>query len=134
MGTEIPRRIRLDLNTAAELAIHNAIQEVEKVGADVRLTNSVIHLSIAKDLLSDFIDGVETPERMNEKDLIIQGLEEGAMSWKYEYDNCRALLKALVQLKEIKDKDGKTEFYLKNQPIVWDNAKKFLENYQHESW
>ena len=73
-----------------------------------------------------------TPE-INEDELIIAGLEEGSMSWKYEYDNCRALLKVLVQLKEIKDKDGKTDFYLKNQPIVWDNAKKFLESYQHES-
>lgn len=51
-----PRRIRLDLNEAAELAIHNAIVEVEKLPADVRLTQAVIKLSEAKSLVSDFID------------------------------------------------------------------------------
>jgi hypothetical protein len=133
MNTEIPRRIRLDLNTPAELSIHNAMQEVEKIGADVKLTNAVIYLSMAKDLVSDFIDGSETPERMDEKDLIIQGLEEGSMNWKSEYDNCRAILQQLVQLKEIKDSAGKTEDYLKRQPLVWNAAKEFLKVYQHEN-
>mgnify|MGYP001595300047 CR=1 FL=1 len=53
---ETPRRIRLDLNNAAELAIHNAIQEVEKLGADVRLTNAVIKLQQAKDDVSNYVD------------------------------------------------------------------------------
>lgn len=53
---EIPRRIRLDLNEPAELAIHNAMQEVEKIGADVRLTNAIIKLQEAKNLVADFID------------------------------------------------------------------------------
>lgn len=53
---EIPRRIQLDKMIPAELAIHNAIQEVEKIGADVRLTNAVIKLQEAKDLISDFTD------------------------------------------------------------------------------
>ena len=39
-----------------ELAIHNAIQEVEKVGADIKLTDAIILLIKAKDLVSDFID------------------------------------------------------------------------------
>jgi hypothetical protein len=54
-----PRRIRLDLNVPAELAIYNAIQEVEKLAPDVRLTNAVIKLAEAKELVADFIDGVE---------------------------------------------------------------------------
>jgi len=53
---EIPRRIRLDLNNAAELAIHNAIQEVEKLGADIRLTNAVIKLQQAKEDVSNYVD------------------------------------------------------------------------------
>jgi len=53
---EIPRRNRLDLNTPAELAIHNAMQEVEKIGADVKLTEAITLLSKAKDLVADFID------------------------------------------------------------------------------
>jgi len=53
---DFPRRNRLDLNTKAELAIYEAIQEVEKVGADVRLTEIVILLGKAKGLLADFVD------------------------------------------------------------------------------
>lgn len=53
---EIPRRVRLDLNTPAELAIYNAMIEVEKMPADVRLTNAVIKLSEAKNLVADFVD------------------------------------------------------------------------------
>ena len=53
---EIPRRNRLDLNTPTELAIYNAIQEVEKLPADVKLTEAVTLLAKAKDLVSDFVD------------------------------------------------------------------------------
>ena len=52
------RRNRLDLLTPAELAIYNAIQEVEKIGADVRLTRAVIALSDAKKLVADYIDNI----------------------------------------------------------------------------
>ena len=58
---EIPRRIRLDLNTPAELAIYNAMQEVEKAGADVRLTDAVILLDKARNKVSDFVDGINEP-------------------------------------------------------------------------
>lgn len=53
---EIPRRNRLDLNTPAELAIHNAMQEVEKLAADTRLTDAINLLQQAKDKVSDFVD------------------------------------------------------------------------------
>lgn len=52
----IPRRIDILRNTHAELAIRNAINEVEKVGADIKLTQSVILLSEALNKLSDYID------------------------------------------------------------------------------
>jgi hypothetical protein len=55
------RRVRLDLNTPAELAIFKAMQEVEKAGADVRLTEATMLLAKAKDCVADFIDGVEHP-------------------------------------------------------------------------
>lgn len=51
-----PRRSRLDLCEAAEKIIYDAIQEVEKLGADERLTNAVVKLSEAKELVSDYID------------------------------------------------------------------------------
>lgn len=35
------------------------MQEVEKVGADTRLTNAVVHLSTAKEFVADFIDGIQ---------------------------------------------------------------------------
>ena len=53
---DFPRRNRIDLNTKAELAVSNAIKEVEEVGADVSLTNAVIKLMEAKTLLSNYID------------------------------------------------------------------------------
>lgn len=57
-GLSSPRRNRVDLFTPAEKAIYDAVQEVEKAGADVRLTHAVIKLSEARDLVADFVDGV----------------------------------------------------------------------------
>lgn len=54
--TGFPRRNQLQLNTAAEMAIRNAISAVESVGAHPLLTDSVILLGEAKEKLSDFID------------------------------------------------------------------------------
>lgn len=56
---EFPRRSRLDLMVPAEKAIHDAMQEVEKAGADTRLTNAVVKLAEAKDWVADYIDGVQ---------------------------------------------------------------------------
>jgi len=56
MENTIPRRCRLDLMTPAELAIRNAILEIEKLGCDTKLTDIVFMLDKAKDLTSDFID------------------------------------------------------------------------------
>jgi hypothetical protein len=55
-ANDIPRRIVLDLNVPAEMSIRNAINEVEKIGADTQLTNAVILLTKAMNLVSDFID------------------------------------------------------------------------------
>lgn len=56
MTHEFPRRMRLDLNTPAELAIYKAMQEVEKAGADVRLTNAINLLDKARNLVADYVD------------------------------------------------------------------------------
>jgi len=56
ISTEIPRRNRLDLNTPAEKAIYEAIQEVEELGADVKLTEAVTLLVKAKDMVADYVD------------------------------------------------------------------------------
>lgn len=56
MNNNTPRRARLDLCTPAETAIYNAILEVEKTGADVRLTDAVAKLVEARTLVSNYID------------------------------------------------------------------------------
>ena len=61
---EIPRRSQLQLMTPAEKAIYNAIQEVEKVGADQKLPDVVVMLGKAKELLSDFIDSKPKLDRV----------------------------------------------------------------------
>ena len=53
---EISRRHRADLWTPAETAIYNAMQEIEKAGADIRLTHAQIKLTEAKNLVADYVD------------------------------------------------------------------------------
>lgn len=57
---ETKRRHRSDLWQPSETAIQNALWEVEKIGADEKLTEAVILLSKAKELVSDFIDAQST--------------------------------------------------------------------------
>lgn len=56
--SEIPRRCRIDLMTPAELAIRNAVDVVEGMGCDVRLTDAIVLLSQARDKVADFVDKV----------------------------------------------------------------------------
>lgn len=56
MNKKLKRGHRLDLNTCAEMAVRNAITEVEKLGADERLTDIIIMLSDALRMLGDYID------------------------------------------------------------------------------
>jgi hypothetical protein len=53
------RRHRLDLMDASERAIQHAMGEIEKIGADTRLTEAQTLLQKAKDLVSDFLDDQE---------------------------------------------------------------------------
>lgn len=53
---EIPRRNRIDLYTPAEKAIYDAKLEVEKLPADPRLTDALLYLQLAQNLISDFVD------------------------------------------------------------------------------
>lgn len=55
----VPRRFRMDKMVAAELAIMEAMQAVELMPADVRLTDAVVLLGRAKDRVADFVDGVD---------------------------------------------------------------------------
>lgn len=51
-----PRRNRLDKMAGAEIAIYNAMIEVEKLPPDLGLTDAIIKLGQAKELVADFID------------------------------------------------------------------------------
>ena len=55
-NNKIPRRIRIDLLTPAEVAIREAIIAVENAGADVRLTEAIGLLTDAKNKVADYVD------------------------------------------------------------------------------
>jgi hypothetical protein len=55
----IPRRNRLDLLYSAEKHILDSVSEVEKLPADVRLTDAVILLQQAREKVADFIESEE---------------------------------------------------------------------------
>jgi hypothetical protein len=83
--------------------------------------------------LAELKNLTDLKKQIQEKDSIIYGLEEGCESWKAEYDNCRAILSELVEVKKIKDDKGETIEYLTRQPEAWKAAKEFLMNYQHQT-
>lgn len=53
---EIPRRNQMLSWVPAEKIIHEAVQEVEKMGADPLLTDAVVLLSQAKSKVADYVD------------------------------------------------------------------------------
>jgi hypothetical protein len=55
-GNPIPRRAFLNRNTPAELAIRNAVQSVEEIGAHPLLTDAVLLLQQAFNKVADYID------------------------------------------------------------------------------
>ena len=59
MSYEIPRRIQLEKFTPAELAIYKAVEAVEALPPDVRLTEAVNLLQKARDRVADYVDGVD---------------------------------------------------------------------------
>ena len=62
----IPRRIQLDQCIPAELYIFKAMEEVEKLGAGVKLTEAIIKLQEAKELISDYIDNTKVNIEMSD--------------------------------------------------------------------
>lgn len=61
---EVPRRHRMDQWTEAELAIYGAMQEVEKMGASLQLTDAVVLLGAAKDAVADHVEGIQNVRRV----------------------------------------------------------------------
>lgn len=54
------RRSRVDLMTAAELAIREAVRVVEAMDADERLTEAVVRLGRAQSHVADYVDGIHS--------------------------------------------------------------------------
>lgn len=52
----IPRRAQIDHMTTAEKSIRKAVEEVELMGANPKLTEAVVHLSKAFELIADYTD------------------------------------------------------------------------------
>ncbi len=53
---DFPRRNQLDKCVSAELAIYKAMEEVEKIGGDLKLTDAIIKLNEALNLVADFVE------------------------------------------------------------------------------
>ena len=53
---KFPRRSCIFLLTPAEKAVFDAVNAVENVGADVRLTDAVVLLQQAREKLADYFD------------------------------------------------------------------------------
>jgi hypothetical protein len=53
---KFPRRSCVYLLMPAEKAVYDAVQAVENVGADVRLTDAVVLLQLAREKLADYFD------------------------------------------------------------------------------
>jgi hypothetical protein len=62
----VPRRNRLDRCTPAELAIYAAMDAVEALPADVRLTEAVALLRQARERVADFVDGIAPSRKLKE--------------------------------------------------------------------
>ena len=73
MSNEIPRRSRLDHNTDAELAIRAAVDAVERIGADVRLTDAVVLLQEAREAVADYVDGVNQRRSVMLRTVLVMG-------------------------------------------------------------
>ena len=65
VSKEIPRRCRVDRWCEAELAISRAVDEVEKMPADLRLTDAVLLLGDARGKVADFVDQIPKVEMDN---------------------------------------------------------------------
>lgn len=55
----IPRRNQMQQWCESERKIYEAMQAVEAMAADVRLTDAVVLLGAARDRVADFVDGIE---------------------------------------------------------------------------
>jgi|ERR1035437_2723277 hypothetical protein len=96
---DFPRRNQLDKCTPAELAIYNAIVEVEKMSCpdkhSLMLTEAIRTLQEAKHIVSDIVDDVQRPIRPEQ-----------------EYPNKTPLDRIIDELDSLNEKRKKLEDFL----------------------
>lgn len=63
MPNEVPRRARIDKCIPAELAICDAMLAVEALPLDVRLTEAMVALHKARNLVADWVDAALAEKR-----------------------------------------------------------------------
>lgn len=97
---EVTRRNRLDLCTPAEKAIYEATYEIEKIGADVRLTEAQNLLDKARNLIADYIDNVPAPAAPDKGEELLQKSDKITEDAKAKLD---------VKLQQIIDRDYSVE-------------------------
>lgn len=78
---------------------------------------------------------------VNEKDMIIYGIEEGAAEWKREASDWKHkfriladALTELVNVKELKEGSGETLEYLARKPKAWVTAKLLVEEIKKSTY
>jgi hypothetical protein len=59
LTNNLSRRSQLFANSSEELQIRQAVEAVEQMGADVRLTDAIVLLQAARESVADFLDGVD---------------------------------------------------------------------------
>lgn len=94
---ELPRRIRMDKWSTAEHYIQTAVDEVEKMGADVILTNAVCKLSEARGLVADYIDGKIALERSSLRGKLIKKIIKRTINEHVSPELTLALLKERIE-------------------------------------
>lgn len=105
----IPRRNYVDKMCAAELKIREAMEAVECMGADPRLTDAVVLLGEAKESVADFIDGVERkPSLLDKATERIEELEkENEMLFDHHQQKNLILVERDKQISYLTQKNGR---------------------------
>ncbi len=137
---------RLDLMSPAEKKISEAIYEVEKIGADVLLTDAVILLGKARDKTYEYLrqNNIETNnddlayrQMLEREKAVVDKLKSKGLSASQPaakeatQEEAIEILTELCKLKHYKDTVGKDEIYEKKQPELWKLANEFLTKFSN---
>jgi hypothetical protein len=81
-------------------------------------------------------DGREELEKENKdlRDKHYRTMSALQSSLKERIEELEKVLTGLVNLKELKDTEGKTEIYLQLQPIAWKRAKEIISKQSDPEW